>query len=39
VHITSGRVNLDMDMLIVGCNYQYSEQGRLTELVFAQPEP
>lgn len=29
---------LDMDLLIVGCTYQLTEQGKNIELVFARPE-
>ena len=38
VHVTSPRMRLDMELLIVSCNYQMTEQGRMTELTFARPE-
>jgi prophage tail gpP-like protein len=38
VRVTSARMHLDMDLLIVGCSYQYAEQGRMTELTFARTE-
>lgn len=36
--VISSRLQLDMDVLIVSCNFQLTEQGRVTELVFARPE-
>lgn len=38
VRVVSPRMNLDMDVLIVGCAYTLTEQGALTELTFARPE-
>jgi prophage tail gpP-like protein len=38
VRVTSPRMRLDMDVLIVSCNYQNTEQGRMTELTFARPD-
>lgn len=38
VPVTSTRMYLDMDLLIVGCTYQLTEQGKNIELVFARPE-
>jgi prophage tail gpP-like protein len=38
VRVTSPRMRMDMDVLIVSCNYQNTEQGRMTELTFARPE-
>lgn len=38
VRIVSGRMNLDADMLIVGCDYHQGEDGRTTALTFARPE-
>lgn len=36
--IRSDRQKLDMTMLIVGCSYNLSEQGAMTEITFARPE-
>ena len=36
--VTSARLNLDQEMLIVGCAYALSEQGCTTELTFARRE-
>lgn len=38
VYIDSPRLNLAADMLIVGCTYRISEQGKVTELTFARRE-
>lgn len=38
VHIDSPRMNLQREMLIVGCAYTLSEQGTTTELTFARRE-
>ncbi|MDO8776614.1 MAG: hypothetical protein Q7K57_49450 [Burkholderiaceae bacterium] len=39
VYVTSPRMRLDKaQLLIVSCNYQNTEQGRMTELTFARPE-
>ena len=38
VQVSSARLNLDRDMLIVGCAYTLSEQGCTTELTFARRE-
>ena len=38
VQVKSARMRLDMELLIVGCTYQLTEQGRSTELSFARPE-
>lgn len=38
VHIDSPRMNLQREMLIVGCAYSLSEQGTTTELTFARRE-
>lgn len=38
VHVTSSRMNIDREMLIVSCSYQLTEQGRFTDLTFARPE-
>lgn len=38
VQVTSERMNLDMELLIVGCSYQLTEQGKVTDLTFARPE-
>lgn len=38
VHVTSARMNIDREMLIVSCSYQLTEQGRMTDLSFARPE-
>jgi prophage tail gpP-like protein len=38
VQVTSARMQLDMALLIVGCSYQLTEQGRMTELTFARAE-
>jgi prophage tail gpP-like protein len=38
VHITSARMNIDRELLIVSCSYQLTEQGKMTELTFARPE-
>lgn len=38
VHVKSARMRLDMELLIVGCTYQLTEQGRSTELSFARPD-
>lgn len=36
--VVSPRMNLDADMLIVGCSYQLTEAGRETELTFVRRE-
>jgi prophage tail gpP-like protein len=38
VHLTSSRMTLDADMLIVGCEYQLGPDGTTTTLTFARPE-
>lgn len=38
VHVTSDRMNIDRELLIVSCSYQFTEQGRVTDLTFARPE-
>jgi prophage tail gpP-like protein len=38
VDVTSERMNLDAQLLIVHCAYQFTELGRVTELTFALPE-
>lgn len=38
VQVSSGRMNLDMELLIVSCAYQLTEQGKVTDLTFARPE-
>lgn len=38
VHVTSDRMNIDMELLIVSCSYQLTEQGKVTDLTFARPE-
>lgn len=38
VHIKSPFMKLDMDLLIVGCQYRIGREGRLTDLTFARPE-
>jgi len=38
VQVTSPRLNLDGEMLVVGCTYSLTEQGQQTELTFARRE-
>lgn len=38
VHVKSDRLNLDGQMLVVGCTYTLTEQGQLTEMTFARRE-
>jgi prophage tail gpP-like protein len=38
VQVSSPRMGLDMELLIIGCSYQLTEQGRMTELTFARRE-
>lgn len=38
VQVTSSRMNIDRELLIVGVTYQLTEQGRMCELTFARPE-
>ena len=38
VQVTSARMNVDMELLIVSCNYQLGEQGKFTALTFSRPE-
>lgn len=38
VHVTSPRMYLDMELLIVACSYQLTEQGKIIELTFARRE-
>ena len=38
VQVTSSRMNIDRELLIVSCAYQLTEQGRMCELTFARPE-
>lgn len=38
VHVTSDRMNIDRELLIVSCSYQLTEQGKVTDLTFARPE-
>jgi len=38
VQVTSARMNVDMELLIVSCSYQLGEQGKITDLTFARPE-
>lgn len=38
VPVVSERMNLDAELLIVSCTYQFTEQGRVTDLTFALPE-
>lgn len=38
VRVKSPYMNLDQDMLIVGCNYHQGADGRTTALTFARPE-
>lgn len=38
VRVTSARMQVDMDLLIVACSYQMTEQGCVTELTFARRE-
>ena len=38
VRIVSDRMNLDADMLIVGCHFEFSDRGRETVLTFARPD-
>lgn len=38
VHITSQRMNLEQEMLIVGCRYTLDDQGTMTELEFTRRE-
>lgn len=38
VHVTSDRMNIDMELLIVSCSYQITELGKVTDLTFARPE-
>lgn len=38
VQVTSARMNIDRELLIISCSYQLTEQGRVTDLTFARPE-
>lgn len=38
VHVTSPRMYLDLELLIVACSYQLTEQGKIIELTFARRE-
>lgn len=38
VQVKSARMQVDMPLLVVGCSYQLTEQGRVTDLTFARPE-
>lgn len=38
VQVISGRMNIDMELLIVSCSYLLTEQGKVTDLTFARPE-
>lgn len=38
VHVTSPRMYLDMELLIVACSYQITEKGRKIDLTFARRE-
>lgn len=38
VHVTSERMNIDRELLLVSCSYQLTEQGKMTDLTFARPE-
>jgi prophage tail gpP-like protein len=38
VQVTSPRMKLDTELLIVSCSYHLTEQGRVTDLVFCRPE-
>ena len=38
VHVTSERMNIDRELLIVSCSYQLTEQGKVTDITFARPE-
>lgn len=38
VQVTSARMNIDRQLLIVSCSYQLTEQGRVCDLTFARPE-
>lgn len=38
VQVTSSRMNIDRELLIVGVTYQLTEQGRMCDLTFARPE-
>ncbi|MFM9902132.1 MAG: phage baseplate assembly protein [Polaromonas sp.] len=38
VQVRSERMGLDMELLIVSCSYQLTEEGQLCELVFVRPE-
>lgn len=38
LHVTSPRMYLDMELLIVSCSYQLTEKGKSIELIFARRE-
>jgi prophage tail gpP-like protein len=38
VQVTSDRMNIDRELLIVSCSYQLTEQGKVTDITFARPE-
>ena len=38
VHVTSARMGLDMELLIISCHYHLSEHGKMTDLTFARRE-
>lgn len=38
VQVTSERMNIDRELLIVSCSYQLTEQGKVTDITFARPE-
>lgn len=38
VQVTSERMNIDMELLIVSCSYQLTEQGKVADLTFARRE-
>lgn len=38
VQVTSERMNIDMELLIISCSYQLTEQGKVTDLTFARRE-
>jgi prophage tail gpP-like protein len=38
VMVTSERMQVDGELLIVGCSYQISEQGKVCDITFARPD-
>ena len=38
VHVRSDRMQVDGELLIVGCNYMLTEQGKVCDITFARPD-